>query len=90
MLLKGAVDGGLDIPHSEKSFPGYDDSEAKSRNADVHRAHIFCHHVNDYMNNLSEEDKEAYKWQFRRWVTGGFVKTILCLSHCPYTYLNNC
>merc|ERR1712013_638710 len=27
--LKGAVDGGLDIPHSEKRFPGYD-SEAKS------------------------------------------------------------
>merc|ERR1711879_1008683 len=22
--LKGAVDGGLDIPHSEKRFPGYD------------------------------------------------------------------
>merc|ERR1719362_1688594 len=34
--LKGAVDGGLDIPHSEKRFPGYD-SESKSLNADVHR-----------------------------------------------------
>merc|ERR1712098_103890 len=31
--LKGAVDGGLDIPHSEKRFPGYD-SESKSLNAD--------------------------------------------------------
>merc|ERR1719250_339058 len=41
--LKGAVDGGLDIPHSEKRFPGYD-SEAKSLNADVHRAHIFGQH----------------------------------------------
>ena len=29
--LKGAVDGGLDIHHSEKRFPGYD-SEAESRN----------------------------------------------------------
>merc|ERR1712039_184761 len=31
--LKGAVDGGLDIPHSEKRFPGYD-SESKELNAD--------------------------------------------------------
>ena len=67
--LKGAVDGGLDIPHSEKRFPGYD-SEGKSLNADVHRAHIFGQHVADYMKNLSEEDEEAYKRQFGRWVTG--------------------
>ena len=65
--LKGAVDGGLDIPHSEKRFPGYD-SEAKSLNADVHRAHIFGQHVADDMKNLSEEDEEAYKWRFGRWV----------------------
>merc|ERR1712013_178695 len=45
------VDGGLDIPHSEKRFPGYD-SEAKSLNADVHRAHIFGQHVADYMRSL--------------------------------------
>merc|ERR1712056_109937 len=31
--LKGAVDGGLDIPHSEKRFPGYD-AESKELNAD--------------------------------------------------------
>merc|ERR1712096_431722 len=57
---KGAVDGGLDIPHSEKRFPGYD-NEAKSLNADVHRAHIFGQHVADYMRSLSEEDEEVYK-----------------------------
>merc|ERR1719187_2340466 len=34
--MKGAVDGGLDIPHSEKRFPGYD-TEEKSLNAGVHR-----------------------------------------------------
>ena len=63
--LKGAVDGGLDIPHSEKRFPGYD-SEGKSLNADVHRAHIMGQHVADYMKTLSEEDEEAYKRQFGR------------------------
>lgn len=26
-VLKGAVDGGLNVPHEEKRFPGYDDTE---------------------------------------------------------------
>lgn len=34
--MKGAVDGGLNVPHSLKRFPGYD-TEAKKFNADVHR-----------------------------------------------------
>jgi len=68
--LKGAVDGGLDIPHSEKRFPGYD-AESKSLNADVHRAHIFGQHVADYMNNLAEEDEEAFKRQFSRYIKLG-------------------
>merc|ERR1712008_607272 len=68
--LKGAVDGGLDIPHSEKRFPGYD-NEAKSLNADVHRAHIFGQHVADYMRSLSEEDEEVYKKQFSRYIKLG-------------------
>ena len=58
--LKGAVDGGLDIPHSEKRFPGYD-SESKELNADVHRQHIFGLHVANYMTSLQEEDEEAFK-----------------------------
>ncbi|KAL1791280.1 60S ribosomal protein L5 [Sigmodon hispidus] len=33
--LKGAVDGGLSVPHSAKRFPGYD-SESKEFNAEVH------------------------------------------------------
>jgi len=68
--LKGAVDGGLDIPHSEKRFPGYD-AESKSLNAEVHRAHIFGQHVADYMNNLAEEDEEAFKRQFSRYIKLG-------------------
>jgi large subunit ribosomal protein L5e len=49
--MKGAVDGGIDIPHSTKRFPGYDD-ESKDFNADVHRKHIFGVHVADYMKHL--------------------------------------
>jgi len=70
--LKGAVDGGLDIPHSEKRFPGYD-AESKSLNAEVHRAHIFGQHVADYMNNLAEEDEEAFKRQFSRYIKLGIT-----------------
>ena len=65
--LKGAVDGGLDIPHSERRFPGYD-SESKSLNADVHREHIFGVHVANYMTSLQEEDEEAYKKHFSRYI----------------------
>jgi len=69
-VMKGAVDGGLDIPHSEKRFPGYD-SEEKKLNAEVHRKHIFGIHVADFMRHLIEEDEEAYKRQFSRFIKHG-------------------
>lgn len=68
--MKGAVDGGLNIPHSTKRFPGYD-AESKSFNAEVHRAHIFGVHVADYMRSLEEEDPEAFKRQFSRYIKAG-------------------
>merc|ERR1719250_107638 len=55
--MKGAADGGLDIPHSEKRFPGYD-NEADEFSAEVHRDHIFGKHVADYMTHLQEEDED--------------------------------
>nr|XP_037859075.1 60S ribosomal protein L5-like [Chlorocebus sabaeus] len=61
--LKGAVDGGLSIPHSTKRFPGYD-SESKEFNAEVHQEHIMGQNVADYMCCLMEEDEDAYKKQF--------------------------
>lgn len=68
--MKGAVDGGLNIPHSVKRFPGYS-AEEKSFNAEVHRAHIFGQHVADYMRHLEQEDEEAYKRQFSRYIKLG-------------------
>ncbi|KXJ28264.1 60S ribosomal protein L5 [Exaiptasia diaphana] len=68
--LKGAVDGGLDIPHSMKRFPGYD-SESKEFNAEVHRKHIFGQHVADYMRQLLEDDEDAYKRQFSHYIKNG-------------------
>lgn len=68
--MKGAVDGGLNIPHSVKRFPGYS-SENKSFNAEVHRAHIFGQHVADYMRTLEDEDPEAFKRQFSKYISLG-------------------
>lgn len=68
--MKGAVDGGLNIPHSVKRFPGYS-AETKSFNAEVHRAHIFGQHVADYMRTLEEEDEESFKRQFSRYIKLG-------------------
>lgn len=70
--MKGAVDGGIDIPHSTKRFPGYD-GESKEFNAEVHRKHIMGIHVADYMRTLMDEDEEAYKKQFSQFVKLGIV-----------------
>ncbi|XP_017474856.1 PREDICTED: 60S ribosomal protein L5 [Rhagoletis zephyria] len=82
--MKGAVDGGLNIPHSVKRFPGYS-AEAKSFNADVHRAHIFGQHVADYMRTLEENDEESFKRQFSRYIKLGIraddLETIYKKAH---------
>ncbi|KAI2802909.1 ribosomal protein L5, partial [Blomia tropicalis] len=70
--MKGASDGGLDIPHSTKRFPGYD-GESKEFNAEVHRDHIFGKHVAEYMKQLLEDDEEAYKRQFSKYIKLGLT-----------------
>jgi len=70
--MKGAVDGGIDIPHSNKRFPGYD-AESKEFNAEIHRKHIFGQHVAEYMQLLKDEDEEAYKKQFSRYIKLGIT-----------------
>jgi len=65
--LKGAADGGLDVPHSEKRFPGYD-RDAKEYDADMHRERIFGGHVGEYMEYLEEEDNTKYKAQFAAYI----------------------
>merc|ERR1711920_712584 len=65
--LKGAADGGLDIPHSEKRFPGYD-RDAKEYDADMHRERIFGGHVGEYMEYLEEEDNQKYKEHFSSYI----------------------
>jgi len=65
--LKGAVDGGLNIPHSEKRFPGYD-RDGKDYDAETHKKYIFGGHVAEYMELLEEEDPERYQTQFAKFI----------------------
>jgi len=68
--LKGALDGGLDIPHNTKRFPGYD-AEAKSFDAETHCGYIYGANIKEYMESLKEEDDEAYAKQFSRYIAAG-------------------
>ncbi|CAM9547636.1 unnamed protein product [Choristocarpus tenellus] len=65
--MKGATDGGLDVPHNEKRFPGYD-RDTKSYDAEVHRDHIYGAHVAEYMEYLMEEDEAKYKEHFAEYI----------------------
>ncbi|KAK9838155.1 hypothetical protein WJX81_004978 [Elliptochloris bilobata] len=68
--LKGALDGGLDIPHSDKRFVGYS-AEDKSLDAEVLRKYIYGGHVSEYMENLQDEAPEKYQTHFKAWIDAG-------------------
>merc|ERR1711881_81387 len=63
--MKGAFDGGLEIPHSEKKFYGYDPDEGEY-SAEANRDRILGDHVATYMNALEEEEEEEYKKKFSK------------------------
>ncbi|KAF2102752.1 60S ribosomal protein L5-B [Rhizodiscina lignyota] len=65
--MKGASDGGLYIPHSEKRFPGYD-MESKELDAETLRKYIFGGHVAEYMETLADDDEERYNSQFKMYI----------------------
>ena len=73
-ILKGAVDGGLDIPHEEKRFPGYDETEDDPDSAmdtEILNGYIHGNHIAEYMEELEEEDPELYEKQFSKYVAAG-------------------
>jgi len=63
-VLKGAVDGGLYVPHSTKRFPGFvkaeEEGDENSYDPAAHRDRIFGVHVDTYMKELKEESAEDY------------------------------
>ncbi|BBN16483.1 large subunit ribosomal protein L5e [Marchantia polymorpha subsp. ruderalis] len=68
--LKGALDGGLDIPHSDRRFRGYH-TGAKRIHAQLHRKFILGGHVADYMMLLRDEDPDKYDAQFSQYIKQG-------------------
>eukprot|EP00438_Fugacium_kawagutii_P031163 Skav211897 [mRNA] locus=scaffold2021:45107:46197:- [translate_table: standard] len=82
--LKGAVDGGLHVPHNTKNFPGFKAAEEKGGeseyDAEAHKEKIFgTHapwpeigsHVKEYMEMLQEEDPTKYEAHFAKYLEAG-------------------
>jgi large subunit ribosomal protein L5e len=69
--VKGAIDGGLNIPCNEKIFPKVKEVKGKAvagASANPHRDRIYGVHVSNYMEILKKSsDKNAYNKQFRVW-----------------------
>ncbi|KAL9224568.1 hypothetical protein vseg_000589 [Gypsophila vaccaria] len=68
--LKGALDGGLDIPHSDKRFAGYG-KDNKQLDAEVHRKYIYGGHIASYMKTLIEDEPEKYQSHFSEYIKKG-------------------
>lgn len=68
-VMKGAVDGGMDVPHNEKRFPAYTKDEGFS--AEELKKRIIGTHVAEFMEELEEEDPDKFKVQFSRYIAAG-------------------
>jgi large subunit ribosomal protein L5e len=69
-VMKGAADGGINVPHSESRFFGYD-TAAKEYKPEAHRDRIFGKHVAEYMKSLKEENEDVYKSRFSKFIAEG-------------------
>jgi large subunit ribosomal protein L18 len=56
-MLKGAIDGGLDVPHSEDAFP--DDARIKGK------------HIAAYAKEMKSKEPERYKKHFSAYLKAG-------------------
>lgn len=66
--LKGALDGGLDVPHNEKRFVGY---ASKKLDPEVLQKYIYGGHVSEYQETMQEEEPEKYQSHFASYVEEG-------------------
>lgn len=63
--MKGATDGGLNIPHNGKRLFG---SEGERVNAEALRGRIMGEHVADWMRELQERNDGTYEKTFSRYI----------------------
>lgn len=66
-LVKGAADGGLHVPHSDKRFPGFN-KESEEFDPKPLRARIFGQHVAEYMKKMKKDEPEKYKKHFSQYI----------------------
>jgi len=73
--LKGATDGGIDVPHKDRRFPGSVKSDEEGKkyepNPEKHREYIFGLHIAHYMKSLKKEDNDVYQRQFKQYIASG-------------------
>merc|ERR1711898_30260 len=67
--MKGACDGGLDVPHSTQRLAGYD-AETKKFDPATLRKYLFGGNIAEYMDQLQDEP-EKYKRQFGKYQSAG-------------------
>jgi large subunit ribosomal protein L5e len=60
--MKGVIDGGIYVPHSEKKYPGY--TVEKGFDPIALKLRIKGEHIYDYMSNLKEEDEIKFNKYF--------------------------
>jgi len=63
-VMKGAIDGGLSIPHSDARFPGFKNNKLDT---EKHRKRIFAVHVAEYQKTMLSEDATSYQQQFSKY-----------------------
>jgi large subunit ribosomal protein L5e len=63
--MKGASDGGIDIPHSVKCLIGYD-RESKKYSASEFTQHVYGEHVMLYMTDLRDHEDEEMKAKYTK------------------------
>ena len=69
-VMKGACDGGLNVPHEPQRFVGYDPQE-EELDSDKLRSYIMGGHVSAYMDLLKESNPEKYETHFSKYIKAG-------------------
>lgn len=69
-VMKGACDGGMNVPHNEKRLVGYEADE-KKLDDEVLGKYLVGGHVAEYMEEMEEEDPDKYKKHFSKYLEEG-------------------
>jgi len=68
--MKGALDAGVNIPHSEHNYPGYDETKA-CVDPEAHYNRITGKHIAEYMTAMKEENPTKYATHFADYISAG-------------------